>query len=65
MKLNQDCNYFSIHSIKSIESKGFSIVLANVENTLGNTKLAKKTYNENDFYFEYHNQKKDLKWVMK
>ncbi len=65
MNVNENCFYFSIHSIKSIENKNFSIVLANIENTLEKTKTAKKIYNDNDFYFEYHNQKKEFGWVMK
>jgi hypothetical protein len=45
---------FSIHSIKALESRSFSVFRANIENTPNKLELAKKLYPSSDYYFEFH-----------
>jgi hypothetical protein len=45
---------FSIHSIKALEARTFSVLRANIENTPEKLELAKKLYPGLDFYFEFH-----------
>jgi hypothetical protein len=45
---------FSIHSIKALESRSFSVFRANIENTTEKLELAKKLYPSSDYYFEFH-----------
>lgn len=46
--------YFSIHSIKALESRQFSVIRANIENTPEKLELAKKLFPSSKFYFEFH-----------
>jgi hypothetical protein len=57
--------YFSIHSIAALESKAFSIVLANIDNTSEKLELAKKLFESENFYIEFHNYKQDLRVVVR
>jgi hypothetical protein len=57
--------YFSIHSLKAIESKQFSVICGNIQNIPEKVSLAKKLYNKKDWHFEYHNTKKDLSVMVK
>ena len=45
---------FSIHSIKALEARKFSVFRANIENTTEKLELAKQLYPSSDFYFEFH-----------
>jgi hypothetical protein len=45
---------FSIHSIKALEARTFSVFRANIENTPEKLELAKQLYPSSDFYFEFH-----------
>lgn len=45
---------FSIHSIKALEARTFSVFRANIDNTPEKLELAKKLYPISDFYFEFH-----------
>jgi hypothetical protein len=45
---------FSIHSIKALESRTFSVIRANIENTPEKLELARNLYPSSDFYFEFH-----------
>jgi hypothetical protein len=45
---------FSIHSIKALEARSFSVFRANIENTPEKLELAKNLYPSSDFYFEFH-----------
>jgi hypothetical protein len=45
---------FSIHSIKALEARSFSVFRANIENTPDKLELAKNLYPSSDFYFEFH-----------
>jgi len=45
---------FSIHSIKALESRQFSVIRANIENTPEKLELAKKLFPSSKFYFEFH-----------
>jgi hypothetical protein len=45
---------FSIHSIAALESRSFSVLRANIENTPEKLKLARNLYPSSDFYFEFH-----------
>lgn len=46
--------YFSIHSIKALESRSFSVFRANIENTPEKLELAKKIFPSSKFHFEFH-----------
>jgi hypothetical protein len=46
--------YFTIHSIKAIESRCFSAIRANIENTPEKLELAKKLFPISKFYIEFH-----------
>jgi hypothetical protein len=45
---------FSIHSIAALESRCFSVLRANIENTPEKFELARNLYPSSDFYFEFH-----------
>ena len=45
---------FSIHSIKALESRQFSVFRANIDNTLDKLELAKQLFPSSDFYIEFH-----------
>jgi hypothetical protein len=45
---------FSIHSIAALESRSFSVLRANIENTAEKLELAKNLYPSSDYYFEFH-----------
>jgi hypothetical protein len=57
--------FFSIHSVKSLKNKSFSIVLANIENTPEKVELARSLYPIEDWHFEFHNYKIDITPVIK
>jgi hypothetical protein len=46
--------YFTIHSIKALENRAFSVVRANIENTTDKLELARKLYPSSHYYFEFH-----------
>ena len=54
---------FSIHSIKALESRSFSVLRANIENTPEKLELAKKLFPSSVFYFEFHYTPISLKVV--
>ena len=56
--------FFSIHSVKALENRAFSIVHANIENTPEKVKLARSLYPIEDWHFEFHNYKIDLRPVI-
>jgi hypothetical protein len=45
---------FSIHSIKALESRSFSVFRANIENTPDKLELAKKLYPSDSWFIEFH-----------
>ena len=45
---------FSIHSIKAVEARSFSVLRANIENTPEKLELAKKLFPSSEFYIEFH-----------
>jgi hypothetical protein len=45
---------FSIHSIAALETRSFSVLRANIENTPEKLELARNLYPSSDFYFEFH-----------
>jgi hypothetical protein len=45
---------FSIHSIKALESRSFSVFRANIENTPDKLELARNLYPSSHYYFEFH-----------
>jgi hypothetical protein len=45
---------FSIHSIKALENRAFSVFRANIENTPEKLELAKNLYPSSHYYFEFH-----------
>jgi hypothetical protein len=56
--------YFSIHSVKALKNKQFSIFRANIENTIEKLELAKNMFPSNDWYIEFHNYKISLNPVI-
>ena len=46
--------YFSIHSIKALENRSFSVIRANIENTPEKLEIAKQLFPSSKFYFEFH-----------
>ena len=56
--------FFSIHSVKALENRAFSIVLGNIENTPEKVELARSLYPIEDWHFEFHNYKIDLRPVI-
>jgi len=57
--------YFTIHCLYATEIKEFSIVVANVINEPGKLETALRLYPAPGFYIEYHEDKKEFKWVFK
>ena len=45
---------FSIHSIKALKARSFSVFRANIENTPDKLELAKQLFPSSDFYIEFH-----------
>jgi hypothetical protein len=57
----KETQYFSVHSLNSIYKKnGFSIVWGNVQNTDYKYKKALEWYPTENFYIEFHEEKKSL-----
>jgi hypothetical protein len=54
---------FSIHSIKALEARSFSVFRANIENTPEKLELAKNLYPSSQFYIEFHNSPISLQVV--
>ena len=59
-----ETQFFSIHSVKALENRGFSIVLANVENTPEKVKLARSIYPIEDWHFEFHSHKINMNFLI-
>ena len=55
--------YFSIHSIKALESREFSVFRANIENTTEKLELARKLYPGSCWYIEFHDVKISVRVV--
>jgi len=49
--------YFTIHSVKALESRAFSVFRANIENTPDKLELARKLYPIEFWYIEFHDVK--------
>jgi hypothetical protein len=64
MELNNN-KYFSIHSVNALEKREFSIVVANIDNTIEKNELARKLYPIEDWHIEYHNYKIDMRVTIK
>ncbi len=62
---NIDSAFFSVHSVKALENRSFSIVHANIENTPNKLDLAKSIYPIDEYHFEFHNYKIDMSPVIK
>ena len=56
--------FFSVHSVKALENRQFSIVCANIENTPDKVELARSLYPIEDWHFEFHNYKIDMRPVI-
>ena len=56
--------FFSVHSVKALENRQFSIVHANIENTPDKVELARSIYPIEDWHFEFHNYKIDMRPVI-
>lgn len=54
---------FSIHSIKALEARSFSVLRANIENTPEKLELAKSLFPSSDFFFQFHYTPISLKVV--
>jgi hypothetical protein len=55
--------YFSIHSIKALENRAFSVFRANIDNTPDKLELAKKLYPSDSWYIEFHDVKISVRVV--
>lgn len=55
--------YFSIHSIKALEDRCFSVIRANIENTPEKLELAKNLFPISFYYIEFHHTPISLKVV--
>ncbi len=55
---------FSVHSVKALEEKQFSIVHANIENTPDKIELARSVYPIEHFHFEFHEHEIDMRFVI-
>jgi hypothetical protein len=49
--------YFTIHSVKALESRAFSVFRANIDNTPDKLELAIKLYPIKFWYIEFHDVK--------
>ena len=56
--------FFSVHSVKALENRQFSIVHANIENTPVKVELARSLYPIDDWHFEFHNYKIDMRPII-
>jgi hypothetical protein len=45
---------FSIHSIKALENRAFSVFRANIDNTPDKLELARKLYPSDSWFIEFH-----------
>lgn len=52
--------YFTVHSLEALNTKQFSIIHANIDNTIEKVEIAKGMYPESLYLFEYHNFKHNL-----
>jgi hypothetical protein len=57
--------YFSIHSVAALKAKDFSIVRANIENTSAKLDTAKRLFDSENYYIEFHNYKQDIRAVVR
>lgn len=64
-RIEQTAAFFSIHSVKALENKAFSIVRGNIENTPEKIELAKRLYPAEQWHLEFHNNKIDLSPVIR
>jgi hypothetical protein len=66
VKNDTDCQaaFFSVHSVKALENRAFSIVHANIQNTPEKLELARRLYPIEDWHFEFHNYKIDMRPVI-
>jgi hypothetical protein len=55
--------YFSIHSIKALENRAFSVFRANIDNTPDKLELARKLYPGSVWYIEFHDVKISVRVV--
>lgn len=55
--------FFSIHSVNALENKAFSIVHANIENTPEKVELARSLYPIENWHFEFHDYKINMRVV--
>jgi hypothetical protein len=55
---------FSIHSIKALEARSFSVLRANIENTPEKLELAKQLFPSSEFYIEFHHEPISLQVVL-
>jgi hypothetical protein len=55
--------YFTIHSVKALESRAFSVFRANIDNTPDKLELARKLYPGSCWYIEFHDVKISVRAV--
>jgi hypothetical protein len=55
--------YFTIHSVKALESRAFSVFRAKIENTPDKLELARKLYPGSCWYIEFHDVKISVRVV--
>ena len=57
--------FFSIHLVSALYEMENSIVRANIENTIEKIKVALQFYPTDAFYYEFHNSKVNMDWIIK
>lgn len=57
--------FFSIHLLSAIYEMQNSIIVGNIENTTEKINLALKYYPTENYYYEYHNSKINMDWIIK
>jgi len=55
----------TVHSVLALERKEFSKIVANVPATIENEERLLKTFsNKDNWYFQYHTARYNMKWVV-
>lgn len=57
--------FFSVHSVKAMQNKAFSVVHGNIDKTPEKVELARSLYPAEDYHFDFHNHKIDLRPVFR
>lgn len=59
--MNSNKKYLTVHNLKQLEKKEFSIIIANIQNSEEKRKIAERLYEKENYYIEFHNYRQNLK----